>query len=113
MKHTRPATITSAYHCTRPHCTRRTGYEARRVTIATPFTSRPSIIHLSQSTDSVPLMRVVHPAPFTAPSITLASNLLAASPRPIVPRRTDPTFLRPVKIQSYISSTYHLRKSVL
>ena len=100
MKHTSPATITSAYHCTRPHCTRRTGYDASRVTMATPFTNRPSIIHLSHRFDSVPLMRVDQPAPFTAPSITLASNFHSSSPRPIAPRRTGPTFLRPVKIQS-------------
>ena len=92
--------MTSAYHCTRPHCTRRTGYEASRVTMAIPFTNRPSIIHLSHSTDRLPVMRVVQPAPLTVPSITSASNFHAASPSPITPSRAGPTFARPVMNQS-------------
>src|ERR1035438_6143112 len=100
MKHTRPATITSAYHCTNPHWINRTGYEASRVSTATPFTNRPSMIHLSHQVEIVPLIRVDQPAPFTAPSITLASNFHRPSPNPNAPRRTGPNFFRPVKTQS-------------
>src|SRR5664279_6642160 len=100
MKHTSPATITSAYHCTNPHWISRTGYEASRVSTATPFTKRPSIIHLSHHVEIVPLMRVDQPAPLTAPSIALASKVHRPSPRPSAPRRTEPSFLRPVNIQS-------------
>src|SRR5580692_4009118 len=100
MKHTKPATITSAYHCTNPHWSSLTGYEANRVSTATPFTKRPSIIHLSHQVERVPLARVDQPAPSTAPSITSASNFHRPSPNPSAPRRTDPSFFRPVKTQS-------------
>src|SRR5208283_657454 len=100
MKHTRPATITSAYHCTNPHWISRTGYDASRVRIATPFTHKPSIIHLSHHTERLALSRVIHPAPFTAPSITFASNFDEASPSPMTPSLTSPTFARPVNSQS-------------
>src|SRR5579863_3672816 len=93
---TSPTTITSAYHCTNPHCSMRIGYDSALDRIAGPFTHTPSMIHLSHHEESVPENRVIHPAPLTVPSITCESTHQEASPSPITPRRTSPTFRRPV-----------------
>src|SRR5580704_217072 len=96
-KYTNPITITSAYHWTRPHSSNRIGYDSIRDKIAGPLTSTPSMIHLSNQLESVPVNRVTHPPPLTTPSITCESNHDDASPNPITPRRTSPTLRRPVK----------------
>src|SRR5215469_4370322 len=99
MNPTSPATITSAYHCTRPHSSRRIGYDAMRAKIAGPLTPTPSMIHLSHHAEIDPLRRVIQPAPFTVPSITVLSNFEDASPRPSTPSLASPTLARPVKTQ--------------
>src|SRR5215831_9841703 len=113
MKPTSPATITRAYHCTSPHSSKRIGYDATRARIAGPLTPTPSMIHLSHQAEIAPVSRVIQPAPFTVPSMIVLSNFDDTSPSPSTPSRASPTLARPVKTQSYISSTYHLRKSVL
>src|SRR5664279_3889003 len=96
MKQTNPSTITSAYHCTNPHSSKRTGYDNIRARIAGPFTPTPSITHLSHQDETRLLNLVIQPAPFTVPSMTLASNFHSPSPNPRMPRRTPANFTRPV-----------------
>src|SRR5580692_49432 len=96
-KYTNPITITKAYHCTNPHSSSLMGYDITRDTFAGTLMSRPSMIHLSNQLDTVPVTRVIHPPPLTIPSITWESNHDDASPNPITPRRTSPSLRRPVK----------------
>ncbi len=60
--------MTSAYHCSKPACTNRTGRESMRVITAGPLTQMPSIIHLSHQEETLPITRVSQPAPLTPPS---------------------------------------------
>ena len=80
--------MTRAYHCTKPHSSKRTGYDNIREMIAGPLTNTPSMIHLSHQLEIVPLRRVSQPPPLTMPHSLGGSNRFEKFLEPVFAKRS-------------------------